>query len=349
MKTNTTVLLILCCLAFIIQQTSAQSYFRTEGDARIQNDAPTLNFTDTDDNRTKGQLQVNGDDFRISNGSGDIDIFNGDNNTINPRVKIKGSTGFVGIGTENPTSLLTLQDETTDGVGGAHQLFISERSSSSFGKIKFQNRSATDGDYWEIAANSTSTDEFQINFRNSGFTFETPFYNIITVEGNSQQVGINTENPTQDLSVNGTAGKPGGGNWAGFSDRRLKKDIAKFTDGLNEIIAINPVTYRYNEKARVKDTDKTYVGIIAQEMRQIAPYTIEESTFDNGTGETYLSYDGSALVYMLVNAVKEQQIIIDDKIDQIENLESRLDKLEDLVKNISSPNKHFDVAISNNK
>lgn len=348
MKTRTILLMVLCCVCVNSQLIVAQSYFRTDGDARINNDSPTLNFTDTDDNLTKGQLKVNGDDFRMSNGSGSIDFYTGESNIINPRVKIAGRTGFVGIGTTNPSSLLTLSGETTDEVGGSHQLYIIEENSSTFGKIKFANKSVSDLDYWEIAANSTNVNEFQINFRDFGFVGQTPFFNIITVEGDSQQVGINTVNPTHDLSVNGSAGKPGGGNWSTFSDKRLKKEITGFTDGLEEVMKINTVTYKFNGKAGIKNIDKAYVGIIAQEMQKIAPYMIEELKLEDGSEEAYLSYDGSALIYMLVNAVQEQQVLIDEKTTKVKNLESRLDRLEEWVKN-SSISPTFDLAISGNK
>ena len=64
--------------------------------------------------------------------------------------------------------------------------------------------------------------------------------------------------------------------------------------------------------------DKTYHGIIAQEMQEIAPYMVGEFEM-NGT--TYFNYNGNALIYMLVNAIQEQQ-------QQIDQLEERLEKLK---------------------
>lgn len=326
MNTTTTLSTFFLCMMASIS-VYGQSYFRTDGDARIRNSAPTLNFTDTDDNFTKGQLQVNGDDFRITNGSGNIELFTGENNIIDQRMTIKGSTGYVGIGTSNPGSLLTLSAETTDEVGGTHQLYVREESSN-FAKIKLGNTSFSDLDYFEIAANSLSSNEFQINFRDFGFSFETPFFNIFTIEGASQQVGINTTNPSHDLSVNGSAGKPGGGTWSTFSDRRLKQNIQPFKDGLNKVMQIKPVSYNFNGKAGIK-SDKTHIGIIAQDIQKVAPYMVELLAFDDENEEAYLSYDGSALLYMLVNAVQEQQKIITQKIETISDLEARMDLLEE--------------------
>jgi hypothetical protein len=120
------------------------------------------------------------------------------------------------------------------------------------------------------------------------------------------KVGIGTTNPDYLLHVNGTAAKPGSSSWTVASDNRLKKDIEDFTDGLETLEKVHPVTFRYNGKAGMP-TDKQYVGVIAQEMQKVAPYTVGEFTYQDTTGTTekYLDYDATALTYMLVNAVKE--------------------------------------------
>jgi hypothetical protein len=67
------------------------------------------------------------------------------------------------------------------------------------------------------------------------------------------------------------------------------------------------VWFEYNGEAGMP-TDQKYVGIIAQEMKKIAPYTVGEFTYQDSTGKTsqYLDYDANALTYILVNSVKEQ-------------------------------------------
>jgi hypothetical protein len=65
----------------------------------------------------------------------------------------------------------------------------------------------------------------------------------IAEDGN---IMIGTGTPTEALSVNGDAAKVGGGTWATFSDKRLKKDVKSFDDGLDEILRINPVWFKYN-------------------------------------------------------------------------------------------------------
>lgn len=148
---------------------------------------------------------------------------------------------------------------------------------------------------------------------------------LINKEG---KVGIGTTSPTSVLSVNGTADKPGGGSWGTFSDRRVKKDITDFKDGLNVIAKLNPVTYRYNERSGYKDLNKEYVGFIAQDVESTAPYMVNiiDDTKKSGLKDKR-ELDESALTKILVNAIKEQQ-------REIEKLGK---DIEELKKKVSSP------------
>ena len=121
-------------------------------------------------------------------------------------------------------------------------------------------------------------------------------------------VGIGTASPTQKLSVNGEANKPGGGSWLVFSDSRLKKNIQPYRDGLTTLSKIKPITFQYNGKAGITNTDKEYVGIIAQEIQEVAPYMVNEIKYHNptsGATEEYLEFDPNALNFMLINSVQE--------------------------------------------
>ena len=152
----------------------------------------------------------------------------------------------------------------------------------------------------------------------------------------STNVGLGPSAPGYRLHLNAEdAAKVGGGTWVVASDRRLKKDIGSFTDGLQVLLKIKPLTFRYNGKAGIK-TEKQFVGVVAQEMQQIAPYTVGEFTYRDSTGQTekYLDYDANAVTYVLINSVKElnevQQQQLREKDAQIAALEARLARLEAL-------------------
>lgn len=119
------------------------------------------------------------------------------------------------------------------------------------------------------------------------------------------------------LEIGGTAAKPGGGSWSATSDARLKQDIRPYTDGLQALLGINPVYFHYNKQSGY-NTQKEYIGVIAQELQKTAPYMVDTFKKDNNE---YLSVDNSPMIYMLINAVKEQQ-------KQIEELKKRIAELE---------------------
>lgn len=160
-------------------------------------------------------------------------------------------------------------------------------------------------------------------------------YNGATVNTN---VGVGTTNPAYQFHVNGKAAKPGGGDWIAASDKRLKTNIRDFEDGIEILKQVHPVKFYYNGKAGLP-VNKEYVGIIAQEMQLLAPYTIGEFIVNdiNGKSETYLDYDGTALTFILVNAVKQQH-------ERLELLENELNELKQILAHLqpdisSSPNK----------
>jgi trimeric autotransporter adhesin len=151
------------------------------------------------------------------------------------------------------------------------------------------------------------------------------------------KVGIRTTAPAYNLQVNGTAGKPGGGSWTAASDKRLKQNIKNFTEGLSIIEQIRPVTFHYNGKAGLP-TEKEYVGVIAQEMQKIAPYMVGEFSYQDSTGtqEKYLDYDATALTYILVNAVKEQQGQITTLKQENEELKEKVAEIESLQQELAA-------------
>ncbi len=142
----------------------------------------------------------------------------------------------------------------------------------------------------------------------------------------SAKVGIGTTAPTHQLQLStDDAAKAGSSSWKVASDKRLKQDIKPFKEGLETITKINPVWFRYNGKAGMP-TGKKYVGVIAQEMQKIAGYTVDTFTYQDAQGkqEEYLDYDANSLIYMLINAVKEQQQQLERQREQIGQKDQQL-------------------------
>ena len=163
------------------------------------------------------------------------------------------------------------------------------------------------------------------------------------------KVGIGTNSPGYLLHVNGVAAKPGGGSWTVASDKRLKKDVEAYKEGLAKVMEINPVWFRYNGKAGLP-TDKMHVGVIAQDMQKIAPHTLSEFAYVDSLGkaEKYLDYDANAMTYMLVNAVKELNTHMQQKDLQIEQLQKELAELRNIVNKSAPAERRGDAWLGQN-
>jgi hypothetical protein len=87
-----------------------------------------------------------------------------------------------------------------------------------------------------------------------------------------------------------------------FSDGRLKKNVKDFSDGLNVIDQIQPVSFQYNADAPFP-TDQTQVGVVAQDLEKAAPYMVHQTEHNGMNDIRYV--DNQAYTFLLINAVKE--------------------------------------------
>ena len=245
------------------------------------------------------------------------------------RMRIARSTGYIGIRNNNPQNNLHISNNAD--VSGITSLFAPGLTvTANLPAATF----AGPGIYFEnTAANSgTRVAKFvnQIVAGGSGngtLTLMSVTDNaagllngaILTADLGTGRIGIGTANPGSLLEVNGTAAKPGGGLWVASSDARLKKDVVPYTDGLKSVLAIQPVRYHYNDLSGY-DTKPEYVGVIAQQLNEVAPYMISTSKKGN---TDYLKVDNSAMIYMLINGMKEQQKMIDELKTEINTLKAQ--------------------------
>ena len=91
------------------------------------------------------------------------------------------------------------------------------------------------------------------------------------------------------------------GNITAYSDERLKSNIKTIENALNKVSKLRGVSFDKNGESGI--------GVIAQEVQEILPEVVQD-------GE-YLSVAYGNIVGLLIEAIKEQQV-------QIENLKSRI-------------------------
>lgn len=177
---------------------------------------------------------------------------------------------------------------------------------------------------------------------------------IINSSGN---VGIGTTSPSTQLHTTGAvrfanfgagaATFDANGVISSVSDEKTKTNINSFSKGLTELLQINPIVYKYSENSGL-DTKNNYVGFSAQNLQKAVPEIVyskpdikyeiiqekrksgedESKTIEVPLGTNTLSIYDRGLMALMVNAIKEQQLEIDNQQKQIDELKIRLDKLE---------------------
>ena len=117
--------------------------------------------------------------------------------------------------------------------------------------------------------------------------------------------------------IDGNASDPGTG--INSSDRRLKTNINKIQDALTSILSLNGVTYHYDtvNHPEMVLSDKPQIGFIAQELEVVYPQLVV--TKENG----YKAVSYAPMVAVLVEAIKEQQAMIEDLQQQVNRIQEK--------------------------
>jgi len=159
-------------------------------------------------------------------------------------------------------------------------------------------------------------------------------------------VGIGTTNPARELDVAGdisvdgsvyftniTAGSsttdlrldPMGKIVLSSSDIRLKKNISTIPNALSKVLRLRGVQYlwKQDEAAGIQ------LGVIAQEVKEVVPELVNEA---NGL----YGVDYSETAGLFIEAIKEQQELIEGQQDEIAALKHLLDKAINEIQVIKS-------------
>ncbi len=178
-----------------------------------------------------------------------------------------------------------------------------------------------------VSTLSVQTDGGALWMHSTGGVDADDFY--VSTDANVR-VGIGVgQTPAYQLELaTNSAAKPTSTVWTVPSDERLKKDISPFKAGLNELLQITPVWYRYNGLAGLP-TEELGVGTLAQEIEKVAPYMLKPFIDKNAEGKEteYKSVDYNAMLFMFVNGFKEQQKMIDDLKTQVQQQQQEIERL----------------------
>ncbi len=110
------------------------------------------------------------------------------------------------------------------------------------------------------------------------------------------------------------------------SDRRLKTNINPLGYGLDQILPIK--TYSYIYKSSDDATDVHY-GVIAQELQQYLPELVQT----NDDEQKLLAVNYIEFIPVLINAIQEQQKIIESQNSDISKLVDEITQIKKLIAN----------------
>src|SRR6185312_12675726 len=207
-----------------------------------------------------------------------------------------GADGSVGIANQTPIYALdVVQNSANNTTGTVLRVKGNSAGANDNAQIRFTGK--TNGDLFTIGTDIST---------NNG----TRIFQIYDLVGGAARVsvnssgnmGIGTTAPTDLLSVNGNASKPGGGSWAVFSDERLKNIKGNFTSGLKAVMQLQPLRYEYKPTNALGLNSKgEHIGFGAQALQKVIPEAV--SSTDSG----YLQVNNDPIIWTMLNAIKEQQ------------------------------------------
>jgi hypothetical protein len=219
------------------------------------------------------------------------------------------SAGNVGIGTNSPTTALTVAGvgrflSGTEGTQIGHN--------GTIGYIETSGNSATPIGFYNGGAERMRIDasgNLMLGTTTSGVA------GGLTIASGKYIYSVGTYANTSGSAANmGVA--VDGSFFRSTSSLKYKKDVENATYGLAEVLKLRPVTYKGKSET---DGDKVFGGLIAEEVHE-AGLTEFVQYAEDGSPDA-LAYGN--MVSLAFKAIQEQQTIINDLKARIETLESK--------------------------
>ncbi len=156
-----------------------------------------------------------------------------------------------------------------------------------------------------------------VNTTHAQFSVSNSISDTVLIVKDDGNVGIGTTNPTYKLDVRGSIGN---NTTMYHSDIRWKKNVQSLPNSLDVVTRLRGVSYewRRDEFADMNFHEGKHVGLIAQEVEEVIPEVV------NTAPDGYKSVEYANLVAVLIEAVKEQQKIIEEQNSKIAAIEARI-------------------------
>ena len=213
--------------------------------------------------------------------------------------------GAVGIGTNTPTSRLTVQGDvsiaSTVSIGSSIDIIPYDN----LGTLSFEGSA---GQLFSITNNLTSGSIFSVNDVSGIPSIDVDADGTVQIATYGGNLGVGTTNPTSKLTVQGdvlVSGVITSTDYNSASDINLKENIQPIENPIDKVLQINGVSFDW------KETGRSSMGVIAQEVERVLPELV------SGVDSKTVNYNG--LIGLLIEVVKELNNEIIDLKAQINN------------------------------
>jgi hypothetical protein len=263
-----------------------------------------------------GNLTVSGSNATITmspTGTGSV--------TINPAGAVSISPN--GAVTLNPGSAGTINNMSIGATTASTGRFTTVTSTVATGTAPFTVTSTTRVSNLNVATAGTA-DQLTTSRNINGVAFNGT--SDITITASPPNASTQLLSLGVGTSASGTTGeiRATSNITAYFSDQRLKENIEEIDNALEKLKTLSGVYFNSNDRAaEFGYTDKKrQVGVIAQQVEQVLPEIVVAAPFDIGvdsegkdyslSGDNYKTVHYEKMIPLLIQAIKEQQNIIDE-------------------------------------
>jgi|GEM_PF-2598029 len=182
---------------------------------------------------------------------------------------------------------------------------------------------------------STADDWYLYQNTDKDLVFRDDGVDVFYIE-NSGNVGIGEATPAYKLEVAGSINALGGNVRANgavlLSDKRYKKDIVALSEVLPLLMQLEGVYHHWDTAAYPEmnfSTERT-IGVVAQEIQKYFPELVTEGP------DGFLGVEYSKFTAVLLEAIKEQQRLIDAQNQNNEKQQYEIDQLMEEVKQLKN-------------
>jgi hypothetical protein len=199
----------------------------------------------------------------------------------------------------------------TKAIGNQSTAFGRETNASGIQSTSFGRSTLASGDkatatgYYTIADHENMFVVGQYNTENN--VKDIGDHPALFVVGN----GVDNNNRADAFSVYDNGNAVLLGSLTQNSDERLKTNIEPLQNALQNILKVNGVTYNWRSEYRAQERQ---IGVVAQNIQEVFPELVSEDR--NG----YLSVNYIQLTPILIEALKEQQKVINTQKKQLNNI-----------------------------